>query len=316
MLGSFRSNVTVGIAVLVGIAGLSNTALPHGRLPLLPIHLAQAPKTTHSPECQCASPASSLPLVCAARPAARSGDYDSDTVNQGNTLPELQYEQVLDNLAQFAVNPSALPWQMNLKEGTSQVTDSLSGGAALDIGPPVGWFPQLLGSRTVVAQWGMAPVVDPTELQLLRIAYRRAYGLPDMPSPEFLDELAHELKDQFASNADLRNESELFYDFHGRSSRDARHLEARRRHSERRNFLRAGRCHGRPLAVGEERLPEDRVDPARPDADSTWLVPCRSQAGRPEGRMLRREERAYLRVGLCRRSRGTDAVHTSRPETL
>ena len=34
-----------------------------------------------------------------------------------------------------------------------------------------------------------------------------------MPSPKFLNELAHELKDQFASNADLRNESELFYEY-------------------------------------------------------------------------------------------------------
>jgi hypothetical protein len=31
------------------------------------------------------------------------------TINQGSTLPELQYQQVLSNLAQFAVNPSALP---------------------------------------------------------------------------------------------------------------------------------------------------------------------------------------------------------------
>jgi hypothetical protein len=148
------------------------------------------------------------------------------TVNQGNTLPELQYQQVLDNLAQFAVNPSALPWHMNLKEGTSQVTDSLSGGAAVDIGPPVTWFPQLIGSRTVVAQWGMAPVIDPTELQLLRIAYRRALGFPDMPSPDVLDELAHELKDQFPSNADLQNESVLFYDFQTTSSHNARELHA------------------------------------------------------------------------------------------
>ena len=140
----------------------------------------------------------------------------------GSTLPELQYQQVLDNLAQFAANPAALPWHINLREGTSQVTDSLSGGAALDIGPPVTWFPQLLGSRTAVAQWGMSPVIDATELRLLRIAYRRAHGFPDMPSPEFLDELAHELKDQFASNADLRNESELFYEFQGRASRTHR----------------------------------------------------------------------------------------------
>ena len=77
-----------------------------------------------------------------------------------------------------------------------------------------------------MAQWGVSPVIDATELRLLRIAYRRAHGAPDMPSPEFLDELAHELKDQFASNDDLRNESELFYEFQSRSSRSSRELHA------------------------------------------------------------------------------------------
>ena len=155
-----------------------------------------------------------------------TGRLRQRTINQGSTLPELQYQQVLDNLAQFATNPSALPWHVNLREGTTQVTDSISGGAAVDLGPPVTWFPQLLGSRTAVAQWGMSPVIDATELRLLRIAYRRALGAPDMPSPEFLDELAHELKDQFASNADLRNESELFYEFQSRASRSSKELDA------------------------------------------------------------------------------------------
>jgi hypothetical protein len=155
-----------------------------------------------------------------------SGRLRQRTINQGNTLPELQYQQVLDNLARFATHPGSLPWHVDFKEGTSQVTDSLSGGAALDIGPPVTWFPQLLGSRTAVAQWGMSPVIDATELRLLRIAYRRALGVPDMPSPRFLDELVHELKDQFASNADLRYESQLFYDYQSRAHRSARELDA------------------------------------------------------------------------------------------
>ena len=77
-----------------------------------------------------------------------------------------------------------------------------------------------------MAQWGMSPVIDPTELRLLRIAYRRALGVPDMPSPKFLDELAHELKDQFAANADLRNESELFYEYQSRINRSSRELDA------------------------------------------------------------------------------------------
>src|SRR3954452_6406987 len=155
-----------------------------------------------------------------------TGRLRQRTINQGSTLPELQYQQVLDNLARFATNPAGLPWHVNLREGTTQITDSLSGGAALDIGPPVTWFPQLLGSRTAVAQWGMSPVIDATELRLLRIAYRRAHGAPDMPSPKFLDELTHELKDQFAANPDLRDESELFYEYHGRAYRSTRELDA------------------------------------------------------------------------------------------
>ena len=155
-----------------------------------------------------------------------SGRLRQRLINQGGTLPELQYQQVLDNLALFAANPAALPWHINLREGTSQVTDSLSGGAALDIGPPVTWFPQLLGSRTAVAQWGGSPVIDGTELRLLRIAYRRAHGAFEMPSPALLDDLAHELKDQLASNADLRYESESFYEFQNRASRSSQELDA------------------------------------------------------------------------------------------
>ena len=47
-----------------------------------------------------------------------------------------------------------------------------------------------------------------------------------MPSPKFVAELAHELKDQFASNADLRNESELFYEYQGRANCSPRELDA------------------------------------------------------------------------------------------
>src|SRR4051812_35781271 len=163
-------------------------------------------------------------LTCAT--GCTTGRLRQRTINQGSTLPELQYQQVLDNLARFATNPAGLPWHINLREGTTQITDSLSGGAAVDIGPPVTWFPQLFGSRTAVAQWGVSPVIDATELRLLRIASRRAHGAPDVPSPEFLDELAHELKDQFAANADLRNESGVFYTSEDRTSKGFRQFKA------------------------------------------------------------------------------------------
>lgn len=142
------------------------------------------------------------------------------TVDQGATLPELQYQQVLDNLALFAANPSALPWHINVREGTTQITDSASIGAAVDLGPPPNWLPQLFGSRTAVAQWGGSPVIDPLELRLLRIAYRRAHGSPEMPGPDLIDELAHELKNQVAVNSDLRDESELFFEYESRKHQE------------------------------------------------------------------------------------------------
>ncbi len=60
-------------------------------------------------------------------PGCTVGRLRQRTINQGSTLPALQYQLVLDNLAQFALQPGSLPWHVSLREGTSQVTDSLSG---------------------------------------------------------------------------------------------------------------------------------------------------------------------------------------------
>ena len=165
-------------------------------------------------------------LVCLTS-GCTSGRLRQRTINQARTLSGLQYEQVLDNLAQFAANPGALPWHVNLREGTSQVTDSLSGGALVDLSPPASTEPQLFGSRTVVAQWGMAPVIDATELRLLAVAYRRACGSPEMPAPEFLEELAHELKDQQATNADVQQETGAFFGYQTRDNRSLREFDSR-----------------------------------------------------------------------------------------
>jgi hypothetical protein len=125
------------------------------------------------------------------------------TVSQASTLTDLQYQLVLDNLAMFAANPSALPWHVNLKNGSSQVADS---GAASLVGS---WgtmmsrlatgTPGVNGSRTIVEQWGNVPVTDDNALQLLQIAYRRAFGFPEtLDNDDFADDLAQDLKDQIS----------------------------------------------------------------------------------------------------------------------
>ena len=149
-----------------------------------------------------------------------------DTVGQASTLTDLQYQQVLANLALLSENPEALPWHVNIREGTTQITDTLSGGVAVELGPPSDSLPQLFGTRTLVAQWGMSPVIDPTELRLLRFAYRRAHGSAEMPDPEFLDDLVRELRAQAGITPDLRDETELFFEFHAKHAVDYHDLDA------------------------------------------------------------------------------------------
>lgn len=168
-----------------------------------------------------------ISLILGVAAGCTSNRLRQRTINQGSTLPELQYEQVLGNLALFEINPAALPWHVNLREGTTQVTDSATAGALVDLGPPAVTQPQVFGSRTAVAQWGMSPVIDTIELRLLRIAYRRALGIDEMPSEALLEELAHELKEQIPSNADLRDESEIFYEIAGRTVQKAGQLDHR-----------------------------------------------------------------------------------------
>src|SRR3954452_12085277 len=105
-----------------------------------------------------------LILGVACSTGCTTGRLRQRTINQGSTLPELQYQQVLDNLALFAKHPGSLPWHVTFREGTTQITDSLSGGALVDV-TDASFLPQLFGSRTAVAQWGMSPVVDATELR-------------------------------------------------------------------------------------------------------------------------------------------------------
>lgn len=99
------------------------------------------------------------------------------TVKQASTLTDLQYKQVLDNLAMFACNPDALPWHVKLKGGTVQIADQGSGGFIADIAGAAGGevtrlIPSAGASRGVLNQWDVAPTVEAGELEHLRLAYQ------------------------------------------------------------------------------------------------------------------------------------------------
>ena len=106
-----------------------------------------------------------------------------NTIRQAQTVTDLEYQQILDNLAMFSLNPAALPSLVTLKTGASQVGDTGSAGFLGTSGlingtvsngffTTFGSSPTLTGTRTIVDQWGSAPVTDDNNLLL------SAQGLP------------------------------------------------------------------------------------------------------------------------------------------
>lgn len=153
------------------------------------------------------------------------------TVRQSRTLTDIQYRMVLENLAELAANPGSMPWHASVSGGAAQVADTGQGLFAAGInlfngsgGTFTSYSPSGQLARTVVQQWSLAPVTDGDTLRLLRIAYRRALGSPEMPDPDLLDDLAHDLKRVIGATEDLRTETFLFYQ--DRFSRGGRKFEA------------------------------------------------------------------------------------------
>ena len=157
------------------------------------------------------------------------------TVRQVRTLTDLQYRMVLENLAEVAANPGSMPWHASISGGAAQVADTGQGlfTAGINLfngsgGTFSSYSPGAQFARTIVEQWTLAPVTEGDTLRLLRIAYRRALGSPEMPSPDLLDDLAHDLKKIVAVSEDLRTETVLFYEdrfVHQKHNFDALSLE-------------------------------------------------------------------------------------------
>ncbi len=123
-------------------------------------------------------------------------------VNQASTLTELQYQQVLGNLAMMSLDPSALPSHANLRNGSAQIQDAgIANLVAFTSGSQT--LPGVTGSRTVVEQWGVIPVTEKVELQLISVAYRRALGIGASVDVKLANDIAHEVCDQISNSDDI-----------------------------------------------------------------------------------------------------------------
>jgi hypothetical protein len=108
-----------------------------------------------------------------------------DTVRTTNTLADLQFQQVLDNLARFQHNPDTVPSFAIASAGTVSILDMAGAGVSPTYSPTLTFQQQGGGalpilsllfpfsaSRAVTENWSLTPITDADNLRRLRCAYR------------------------------------------------------------------------------------------------------------------------------------------------
>jgi hypothetical protein len=146
-------------------------------------------------------------------PGCTNRRLEINTVKQAQTVVDLEYRQILDNLAMFCLNPQSLPSLVTLKTGASQVGDSgtfgavgvtgLAVGSNAAVNTSYGVGPTITGTRTIVDQWGSSPITDDNNLLLLRKAFRCALGIKDLLDEDDANDLAHDLNPQLGTTSDM-----------------------------------------------------------------------------------------------------------------
>jgi hypothetical protein len=164
-----------------------------------------------------------FPVVLLAFTGCEAVQLETKTTRMSATLSELQYSQVLDNLARVANNPSALPYFNVAATGktTVQQTGQGSAGANLDLITTAGiaaivnkfildkanWGIQL--TQQDVMEWDTSPAIDPVQLLVMQGLYRKVLGIQPPPFEQALMEAFFAVKTKSPSGPVRMEESFL-----------------------------------------------------------------------------------------------------------
>ena len=121
-----------------------------------------------------------------------------DTVRTTDTLADLQYQQVLDNVARFHDDPDAVPSFAVTTAGTVSILDTTGAGVSPTYSPTLTFIQQgggalpilsllfpFTASRAVTENWSVTPITDGDNLRRLRCAYRMLVMAEGTPNYEF-----------------------------------------------------------------------------------------------------------------------------------
>ena len=115
-----------------------------------------------------------LALVAATCTGCTHAQLGRSTLRQANTITDLQYKQVLNNLASSHRNPDVLPHFAVVGTGGTSVNDQASVNVELE------WMPSAIAremlapgvARAVEEQWTLAPIIHPDKLRAIRCVYQ------------------------------------------------------------------------------------------------------------------------------------------------
>ena len=114
-----------------------------------------------------------LVLAC----GCTSNQLRRSTNQSQQTMSDLRYKHLLDNLAMMVRNPATVPNPVAINGGVVQISDNGTGIGNFTWNPfgirgVTQYFFGLTGSRTISEQWSLTPLHNPEKLRLMRYAYQ------------------------------------------------------------------------------------------------------------------------------------------------
>jgi hypothetical protein len=117
-----------------------------------------------------------LPLLgsgCMSRQLERS------TYRTLNTLPDLYYQQLMNNLAAIAAVPGRLPGLAVVGQGSVQVT----GNGTFGVSSAGKWAPAVSVTVNTTETFGLGTVTSPDKIRQMQAVYQRAVSLKVQQDP-------------------------------------------------------------------------------------------------------------------------------------
>jgi hypothetical protein len=98
------------------------------------------------------------------------------TARTTSTLPDLHYQQVMDNLALIAANPGFLPYLAVAGQGAIQVTNGGSAAFPPNLAPgaTAWWLPSMGASKNVTGTWSLGTITSPEKIREMQAVYQNA----------------------------------------------------------------------------------------------------------------------------------------------